>query len=120
MDILLVDDSRASRMIVRRALRQAGYGHFSVGEASNGAEALKVIEESKPDVVVCDWNMPEMSGIELLERLRAKGNETKLGFVTSEGTNDVRRRALVAGALFFVTKPITADRLQEALAPILE
>lgn len=117
--ILLVDDSKASRMIVRRALRKAGYGHHNLKEASSAAEALELIAQSKPDLVLCDWNMPEMSGIQLLEKLREEGLNVKLGFVTSEGTEDVRKRAQDAGALFFVTKPVKPDNLQRLLGPVL-
>lgn len=106
-------------MIIKRALNQAGYGGYPVQEASNGAEALTIIAESKPDLVLCDWNMPEMSGIELLERLNADQISVRLGFVTSEGTEDVRDRAREAGALFFVSKPVTADGLKHVLQPYL-
>lgn len=119
MSILIVDDSKAARMILKRALNQAGYGSHKVQEASNGAEALDVIAASTPDLVLCDWNMPEMSGIELLEKINADGLKARLGFVTSEGTDDVRQRAQDAGALFFVSKPVTPEGLQEKLAPVL-
>ena len=120
MLILIVDDSKASRMIVKRALRQAGFDDHPVEEASSAAEALEAIAASGPGLVLCDWNMPEMTGIELLEQLRADGLRTNLGFVTSEGTEDVRARARQAGALFFVSKPVTPEKLKEALAPVLD
>lgn len=120
MNILLVDDSKASRLIVRRALRQAGYGGHAVQEASDPAEALDVIAGGEIGLVLCDWNMPGMLGIELLEKLNADGIAVKLGFVTSEGTDDVRARAKEAGAMFFVSKPITPDKLSQALAEYLE
>jgi two-component system chemotaxis response regulator CheY len=120
MKILIVDDSKASRMIVKRALRQAGFEDNDLQEAANGAEALRIITGGAPRLVLCDWNMPEMSGIELLERLNAMGVKVRLGFVTSEGTDDLRQRARDAGALFFVSKPITADKLRSALTPHME
>jgi len=120
LNILLVDDSKASRLIVKRALRQAGFGGHAVNEAVNGAEALEAIKAAPPSLVLCDWNMPEMSGIDLLEKLKAEGIGVKLGFVTSEGTDDVRKRAREAGALFFVSKPVTPDKLSHALAAFLE
>ncbi len=120
MNILIVDDSKASRMIVKRALSQAGYGDHAVQEASNGAEALQVITESKPGLVLCDWNMPEMSGIELLEKLKADEISVRLGFITSEGTDDVRARATEAGALFFVSKPVSPEGLKRNLEPYLK
>jgi two-component system chemotaxis response regulator CheY len=119
MKILIVDDSRTMRMIIRRTLRQAGYDHHTVFEASNGVEALSTIRESSPDVVLCDWNMPEMSGIDVLTTLRGKGVSTKFGFVTSESSDDMHSRAVSAGADFFVSKPFTPETLQSALDPIL-
>lgn len=119
MKILLVDDSRALRMIVRRSLRQAGFGQHDVAEASDGKEALDQIGEVSPDVILCDWNMPGMSGLELLQRLRAAGNRVTFGFVTSEGTPEMRKAAFEAGASFLVTKPFTPEALEAALSPIL-
>jgi two-component system chemotaxis response regulator CheY len=119
MKILIVDDSRTMRMIVRRTLRQAGYDHHTVYEASNGSEALSAIRDASPDVVLCDWNMPEMSGIDVLTTLRQNGVWTKFGFVTSESTAEMHARALQAGADFFISKPFTAETLQTALDPIL-
>lgn len=120
MKILLVDDSKASRMIVKRCLRQAGFGDHPVEEANNGEEALDAIASFKPGLVLCDWNMPGMSGIELLEKLNGEGKKVTLGFVTSEGTDDVRQRAIDAGAQFFVSKPVTADKLERELLRFLK
>lgn len=117
MRLLVVDDSRAMRMIVRRCLREAGYGDCQVDEAANGVEALERIRQAKPDLVLSDWNMPEMNGLELLRSLRGTG--IKLGFITSEGTPDMRMNAMAAGAQFLVAKPFTADSFRRALKPIL-
>lgn len=119
MLILLVDDSRALRMILRRSLRQAGFGQHDVVEASDGAEALLRIGEATPDLVLCDWNMPGMSGIDLLLNLRKMGNQVTFGFVTSEGTPEMRRTAFDAGASFLVTKPFTPEAFEAVLSPIL-
>ncbi len=120
MKILIVDDSKAMRMIVRRTLQQAGFeqGHV-VTEATNGAEALTSIRSSRPDLVLSDWNMPEMSGIELLTALRSEGVNVKFGFVTSEGTERMRAEASAAGALFLISKPFTADDFRKTLATIV-
>ena len=69
MNILIVDDSRAMRMIVSRTVRQA-VGECTIREAGNGLEGLAAIREQRPDLVLCDWNMPEMSGFELLCALK--------------------------------------------------
>jgi two-component system, chemotaxis family, chemotaxis protein CheY len=116
--ILVVDDSRAMRMIVRRTLRIAGF-HHEVKEACSGAEALQTVKSEPIDLVLSDWNMPEMTGLQLLEQLRTQGNKVKFGFVTSESSVDMRTAAGNAGALFVITKPFTADGFRTVLAPIL-
>ncbi|HET6439956.1 MAG TPA: response regulator [Anaeromyxobacter sp.] len=117
MQILVVDDSKAMRSIVMRAVRQAGYD-ATFSEAANGAEALKAIRASPPALVMADWNMPEMSGIELLQALRAEGNEVRMGFVTSESDPGMRDMAFQAGALFMLTKPFTPDAIKAVLDPV--
>jgi two-component system, chemotaxis family, chemotaxis protein CheY len=118
MQILVVDDSKAMRSIVMRAVRQAGYD-ATFAEAANGAEALQTIRAAPPALVLSDWNMPEMSGIELLKALRAEGNEVKLGFVTSESDAAMRDLAFQAGAAFMLTKPFTPDAIRAVLGPVL-
>lgn len=117
--ILIVDDSKAMRLIVRRTLRQAGFEAFEVQEASNGAEALALIREARPELVLCDWNMPEMNGHELLLQLREQQIAVNFGFVTTESTPDMTERACAAGALFLIAKPFTAEEFRAALAPFL-
>lgn len=115
MKILIVDDSKAMRAIVRRALRQAGYGD-DVEEAESAVNALDTILAAPPDLVLCDWNMPAMTGIDLLTTLRSAGSRVKLGFVTSEGSGPIRDQARAAGASFLVTKPFTSDDLRGAIS----
>lgn len=118
MRFLIVDDSKAMRSILMRALKTAGYDGSTFVEASNGNEALTQVRAAGVDVVLADWNMPEMNGLELLRALRAEQNPVALGFVTSEGSSDVRDLALSSGALFVITKPFTPDVLKSALAAV--
>ncbi len=115
MKFLIVDDSKAMRMIVLRTLRQTGYGSHTFVEADNGAHALAQIKQDQPDVVISDWNMPEMNGLELLQNVRSANLAVKFGFVTSEANPEMRQKAAAEGALFFVTKPFTAEAFQDAL-----
>jgi len=119
MKILIADDSRVMRQIVVRTLRQAGFGDHDLIEAANGKEALEITKAENPDLVLSDWNMPEMNGIECLRQLRASGNDVKFGFVTSESTPEMKEQAEAAGALFFIVKPFSAERFDEVFAPIL-
>jgi two-component system, chemotaxis family, chemotaxis protein CheY len=99
-------------------LRMAGF-HHEVKEASGGTEALQILQSDPIDLVLSDWNMPDMNGLELLEKLRAGGKKVKFGFVTSESSVDMRTTAGNAGALFLITKPFTADGFRAVLEPIL-
>jgi two-component system chemotaxis response regulator CheY len=119
MRILIVDDSRAMRMIITRTLRQAGYKEHTVEEAGDGAAALEAIRASAPDVVLSDWNMPVMNGIELLEELQKNGPNPTFGFLTTEGSDEMRERAKNAGAKFFITKPFSPEAFQEALSGVI-
>ena len=118
MSVLIVDDSKAMRMIVRRTLREAGF-HLEFKEASNGAEALQAVQAEDFELVLCDWNMPEMSGLDLLKKLQVSGKPVKLGFVTSESSDQMRSDAEQAGALFLITKPFTSDIFRNVLEPII-
>jgi len=88
-------------------------------EATNGAEALDVVEQQSPDVILSDWNMPEMNGIDLLRKLRESGNTTTLGFITSESSPETKIEATEAGAAFVITKPFTPESFQRSLEPVL-
>ena len=119
MKILVTDDSRVMRQIVIRTLRQAGFDDHDVVEAENGRDALAKVGSEQPDLVLSDWNMPEMTGLECLQALRASGSTVPFGFVTSEGSPEMRERAESAGALFLIAKPFTADTFRDALDEVL-
>ncbi len=119
MDLLLVDDSKTMRLLVHRAIRQAGYRGLTVCEAENGADALEKLKSVKPKLILSDWNMPEMSGIDFLRKLRDSQNLTPFGFITSEASKTFREIAMKNGASFIIVKPFTVDDVQAALDPIL-
>lgn len=118
MRVMIVDDSKVMRTIVRRMLRHV-IADADVLEASDGQLALAELGTQQVDLILSDWNMPTMTGIELLEQLRAQGTRTRFGFVTSEGTPDMRARAQAAGASFFVSKPFTEEHLDEAIRGVV-
>ena len=91
MKILVVDDSRAMRRIVSRTIRQAGFEGHDIVEAENGREAVAVVKAENPDLILSDWHMPEMTGIEFLAALNAEEIESPFGFVTSESTKVIDR-----------------------------
>ena len=119
MKILIIDDSRVMRLIVARNIRLAGFDDVIVIEAANGKEGLDSIEEAKPDAVLCDWNMPEMSGLQLLRVVKDRQISVKIGVITSDSSPETHSQALEAGALFVLTKPFEADEFKEALNGVL-
>ncbi len=119
MKILLIDDSRSMRLIIKQCLIQAGFAGLTVEEAANGREALTKISEARPDLLIVDWNMPEMNGAQLLESLKQQDVVIDFGFITSEGTRDMQLKAEQLGAKFFITKPFTLDNIKSTLTPIL-
>ena len=120
MKVLIVDDSSAMRMIVRRTLREAGYGNLEVLQAGDGNEALAAIHKDPPDLIFSDWNMPNKSGIELLEALNEEGCKIPFGFVTTESSTEMRSRAAQTGAKFLITKPFTAEIFAKVLDAFLK
>ncbi len=120
MKILIVDDSKTMRTLIKRTLRMAGYGDHETVEAENGAAALAILDKLTPDLILSDWNMPEMSGLELLQALKEQGSSINRGFVTTEATAQMRGLAAKEGARFLVTKPFTPETIQAALEPFLE
>jgi len=115
MSVLIVDDSKAMRMIVKRTLKQAGFD-ADTEEAEDGAQALEKIRTTNYEFVLSDWNMPNMNGIDLLRALKAEDHDVKFGFVTSEVTEEMRDTATDAGALFLIGKPFTAADFERHLS----
>ena len=113
---LVVDDSRAVRMILARTLRELGY---EVGEAGDGKEALELLERDPGTyrLALVDWNMPVMNGLQLVEALRARPAFSSLliVMVTTETEMGHMARALEAGANEYVMKPFTKDILVSKL-----
>ena len=118
MKILVVDDSPVMRKLITRSIRQAGFGDATIVEASDGQEAIAVNHKELPDLILADWNMPNMTGIDMLHQLRAEQDMVRVGFVTSESTAQIRLMAKDAGASFFISKPVEADKLGTALRAV--
>lgn len=118
--ILVVDDFATMRKVVRNLLKQVGYD--DIVEAEDGVMALKAMKSQKIDVVVSDWNMPNMSGLELLKAVRADAELTKTPFlmVTAEALQDNVVAAVKAGVNNYIVKPFTAEVLNEKIKKIME
>jgi two-component system, chemotaxis family, chemotaxis protein CheY len=117
--ILIADDSKAMRMIVIRTMRQAGLDGHKIIEAENGKQAFELTRSEEPDLILSDWNMPEMTGIEFLRALRGTGSTIPFCFVTSEGSEEMRTMADEAGALGLIAKPFTPEAFADALSQVV-
>ncbi len=119
MKILIVDDSSAMRSMISRTLRKSGYEDHLFEEASGVVEAMRFLKGSPPDLIISDWNMPQMSGLALLQMVQKENAKIKFGFVTSEADPEMEQKAIALGALFMITKPFTVEAFQKALGPLL-
>jgi|TARA_Y100001960_G_C14655365_1_gene818055 two-component system chemotaxis response regulator CheY len=119
MRILVVDDFPTMRRIVINLLKQLGFSN--VVEASDGKEALEKVRSDKIDLVVSDWNMPNMTGIDFLKELRADEKFKALPFimVTAEGKKENVIAAVHAGVSNYVVKPFNAATLKEKLIKVV-
>lgn len=115
--ILLVDDSDFSRGKLRTLLNQNGFN--VVGEASTGGEAIKLVKEKKPHLVLVDVVMPEISGIELTEKIMTTFTNIGVIVVSSLTQEQVVMQAIAAGASDFIPKPIEPNQLLESVGKYL-
>jgi len=112
---LVVDDSRVVRKVARRILEDL---RFEVAEAGDGVEALAWVRTALPDVILLDWNMPVMNGLEFLRQLREErgGDHPKVVFCSVENDLDRIREALASGADEYIMKPFDGDIVASKLA----
>ena len=120
MKILTVDDFSTMRRIIKSMLRQLGYNN--IVEAEDGAAALNLMQREKVDFVISDWNMPHMSGLDLLRAIRADENLKPIPFllVTAEALKEYVVEAVKAGVDNYVVKPFTAETLKEKIDTIFQ
>jgi two-component system OmpR family response regulator len=114
--ILVVDDEQSIVDAVATALRYEGY---QVDEASNGRDALTAIAKFEPDLVVLDWMLPDIEGIEVGRRLRAQGFKTAVLFLTAKDGTENKVEALRAGGDDYVTKPFSLAEIVARIQAIL-
>lgn len=119
MKVLIVDDFATMRRSLRNILKNIGFTNIS--EADDGKTALKELRKAKYDLILCDWNMPEMSGLELLNKIRSDDELKDLIFVmvTAEAQKDNIIKAIKAGVNSYIVKPLTAETVSEKLKKIL-
>jgi two-component system chemotaxis response regulator CheY len=113
MKVLLVDDSRTIRNIQKNVLAQLG--HTSILEAGDGNEALAVLAKETPDLMLVDWNMPNMDGITLVRKVRETNKRLPIIMCTTEAQKDRVIEAIKAGVNNYVVKPFNVESLAEKI-----
>lgn len=110
--VMLVDDAKVMRLMLARIFEQAGYE--VAGEAATGLEAIARYKEIKPDLVLMDITMPEMSGIDAVKEIKKIDPEARIIMCTAMGQRPLVVEAIVAGAVNYVVKPFTPSKVLEA------
>jgi two-component system, chemotaxis family, chemotaxis protein CheY len=118
MKILIVDDFATMRRILKNILKQIGFTNIS--EADDGTTALEAMSKTQFDLVISDWNMPKMTGLELLKTIRSSSEHKEIPvlMVTAEAQKQNVIEAVKAGVSNYVVKPFTADAIIEKLEKI--
>jgi len=115
--ILIADDEQAQRLVLAGHLKQSGY---EVLEADCGIAALEIASKNLIDVVLSDFKMPDITGLELLKKIRSENPETSVVIITAFGTIETAVEAMKEGAYDYLTKPVDLDELDLILRKIIE
>jgi len=114
VNILLVDDSRTIRNIQKNVLKQLG--HTDIVEAEDGVKALAIFKQQPPDLMLVDWNMPNMDGITLIRKVRETDKTVPIIMCTTEAEKSRVLEAIKAGVNNYIVKPFTVESLGEKIS----
>lgn len=117
MKVLLIDDSKTMRNIQKSVLTQLGY--TDIHEACDGQDALSRVGALQPDIILVDWNMPNMDGLTFVKQFRAINKTVPLIMVTTEAEKSRVIEAIKAGVNNYVVKPFTPDLLSQRISETL-
>lgn len=117
--IIIADDMQMMRRLLKTALLKAGFQ--DIDEAINGEELLKKLDEASYDIIICDWDMPKMSGIEALRNIRRSEHYKHIPFVMVTAVAEARqvKQAIEAGISDYIVKPIKPDTFVDKIIKIL-
>ncbi|SFM50383.1 response regulator [Thermodesulforhabdus norvegica] len=120
-NVLIVDDSRSMRKVIEKTLRISGFDIGEIYEASNGQEALEVLEKNWVDIILSDIHMPVMDGLKFLEELRKKEDykDIPVVLITTEASEERLGYAMSLGAQGYIRKPFEPNQIREYLSGIM-
>jgi len=121
VNILIVDDSLPMRSVIIKTIKSSGFGSANFFQAGDGNEALKILQDEWLDLVVTDYNMPDMNGIELISEMKKDEGLSSIPVivVTTEGSQKKIDEFMEKGATDYVKKPFTPETIREKLTHIL-
>ena len=121
-NVLVVDDSRVIRAVIKKTLDLAGVEIQELHEAQNGKEALAILKEKHVDLVFSDIHMPEMNGLEMIEQMAADGNLRNIPVivVSSEGSKERVGELMEKGARAYIRKPFTPELVRDLVRETME
>ncbi len=119
--ILIVDDSLPMRSVIKRTLNAAGYGNADMLEAANGQEAIDFLKNSWVDIVITDYNMPVMNGLEFIKIIKKDevSKDIPVIVISTEGNESKIQEFMDSGAAGYITKPFTAEAIRDLIVNIL-
>ena len=119
--VLVVDDSAVMRKIIKKNIAESGMTVPEFIDAGDGKQALEAVSKNEIDLILCDWNMPNMSGLEFVKALSSLGlpKNIPVVMVTTEGSDAKVAEAKASGAAGYLTKPFTPDQLRYTLGSYL-
>ena len=119
MNVLIVDDSKAMQNIITKSMKSIGYMNDTYSYANDGEEALRLIRNESPDLVLCDMHMPKMTGVDLLRALRNENNRTRMVIVSIDDDPKTVANITALGGDAYLKKPFTSEQLFNTVSVIL-
>jgi two-component system chemotaxis response regulator CheY len=121
MRVLVIDDQSTIRGLMKGALKEIGFVHGNIDDANDGKPALQKLLEARYDLIISDWNMPEISGLDLLKIVKAVPGFAKTRFVmvTSQGAQKNVMEAINHGINGYIIKPFTTAHVEKTLQKII-
>lgn len=120
-NILIVDDSSPMRAVIKKVIRASGFNIGEFYEAGSGKEALDVLDEKWLDLVLSDYNMPDMNGLEMLQEMKQNEmlKDIPVVMITTEGSNERIEEFMRTGASAYIKKPFTPEQIRSQLNELL-
>jgi CheY-like chemotaxis protein len=119
MNVLIIDDSKAMQNIITKSMKNVGYVNDNYSYAGDGEEALGIIRNTAPDLVLCDMHMPKMTGLELLKKLRSENNATRIIIVSIDDDPKTVESVRALGGDAYLKKPFTSEQLFNTITTLL-